>query len=107
MPRKRKKSINRTETATRKCALKKHRNFKSLLLVIKEWVIHVSRISRRGSLIFNDCLIVYYDNGRSPEIDDKELTRLIRACFTITAAYTKFPILNEFWNLKGGLYLHM
>eukprot|EP00960_Hanusia_phi_P019526 575973-Hanusia_phi.AAC.2 len=60
MPRKRKEPTTagfyiRTEATTRKCALMKHMKWDSLLPAIKEWVIHVSRISRRGSLYIYIC----------------------------------------------------
>eukprot|EP00960_Hanusia_phi_P059152 764089-Hanusia_phi.AAC.1 len=44
------------------------------------------------------------DTFQKPEISHNELNRLIRCCFTITSANTKFPILNEYWRAKGHLH---
>lgn len=107
---------------TIKCCLKKHLKDKNLLPVIEEYIDHISRLTYRGSLIFNHflrwCIEKDHCNPTRNRLSEfinclKNTTyeTFIRACFLLGTDKSKYDgcskkidILEEFWGEKEQFY---
>ena len=73
-------------------------------LIIKRWVDHVSKISHRGSLLFNHYLVWCMENNLPlPDLEDQTL---YQQCFTMGMCTTRKKIGNllEFYEQVKSLY---
>jgi len=80
------KSCSDSSTTVKMC-LKKHLKQHRMIGVIDDWVKHISKISHRGSMIFNHLLLWCFEKD-SMQGDDKYITRLFDQIYNRTRKVT-------------------